>query len=85
MSSGTLSAGSPACPFALEEVLAAVRALRAGEFRDARPTPDRPVRAHTRRSRVQRAEPRHGPEAATATAPPTQPTGHPRPASGSLP
>ncbi|GAA0978911.1 hypothetical protein ENKNEFLB_01674 [Nocardioides aquaticus] len=40
MSSGTLSAGtgSPARPFALEEVQAAVRALRAGEFRDARPT-----------------------------------------------
>ncbi len=40
MSSGTLNVGtsSPARPFALEEVQAAVRALQAGEFRDARPT-----------------------------------------------
>lgn len=39
MSSGTLNAGtgSPARPFALEEVQAAVRALQAGEFRGARP------------------------------------------------
>ena len=44
MSSGTLNAGtgSPARPFALEEVQAAVRALQAGEFRDARPT-SRPI------------------------------------------
>lgn len=40
MSSGTLNrgAGAAARPFALEEVQAAVRALQAGEFRDARPT-----------------------------------------------
>lgn len=41
MSSSTLnhSNGPTSRPYALEEVQAAVRALQAGEFRDARPAP----------------------------------------------
>lgn len=60
MSSGTLNLGGgpTSRPYALEEVQAAVRALQAGEFRDARPTtrltdPD----AHTAQPRTARRTP----------------------------
>lgn len=60
MSSSTLNLGSgPASrPYALEEVQAAVRALQAGEFRDARPT-TRPTDpdAHTAQPRTARRTP----------------------------
>ncbi len=60
MSSSTLNLGSgPASrPYALEEVQAAVRALQAGEFRDARPTtrPSDPD-AHTAQPRTARRAP----------------------------
>lgn len=60
MSGSTLNLGSgPASrPYALEEVQAAVRALQAGEFRDARPT-TRPTDpdAHTAQPRTARRTP----------------------------
>lgn len=60
MSSSTLNLGSgPASrPYALEEVQAAVRALQAGEFRDARPTTRRTdPDAHTAQPRTARRTP----------------------------
>lgn len=67
MSSSTLNAdtGSPARPFALEEVQAAVRALQAGEFRDARPT-TRPTTRSTG-SGAHPADPRAAGRAAART------------------
>ena len=60
MSSGTLNLGGgpTSRPYALEEVQAAVRALQAGEFRDARPT-TRPTDpdAHTAQPRTARRTP----------------------------
>lgn len=60
MSSGTLNLGGgpTSRPYALEEVQAAVRALQAGEFRDARPT-TRPADpdAHTAQPRTARRTP----------------------------